>query len=335
MTRKILVADLLWQRLEFDRPKLTGQRSVVGFAISARVNTSVAIRTEGDDEARIIRPAIADPANVVRFQVGRAIRPRERCRRRAPLATLARTREYIAAHIVAPLVNRTGRRCTWCRDFSSRHRRRSQCLQRRARCYLGVIFEIDLDIHRLERTELKDEGSTHGTSSVRSLTLNHPLADPFPVVAEPAAALHPKQEQAFTVRCVVRDCPVATGHLHVADLAFAEILEDTVRSQPVAIAMLLPLFTGDDDYEWVLAGSDYSSPLLAGEAGVNVFLSIVSPAAFKRPFGQLHACDSQRRFWQAYQPTYVSVVQKQPRRCNRIAVASRTASGTADGSSHD
>jgi hypothetical protein len=64
------------------------ERSVVGVAICAGMNTPVAVWAERDNESRVIWSAIAQPTNVVRLKIRTAVLACESCLRLATFVSV-------------------------------------------------------------------------------------------------------------------------------------------------------------------------------------------------------------------------------------------------------
>jgi hypothetical protein len=79
------------------------------------------------------------------------------------------------------------------------------------------------------------------------------------------------------------DGAIAGSQLHVADLALAEVLKDTVRPIAVGVAMLKSLLARDDDYKRMPGRRYDPALLLAAKPCMYVAPSIVDAAELKSP----------------------------------------------------
>jgi hypothetical protein len=80
-----------------------------------------------------------------------------------------------------------------------------------------------------------------------------------------------------------RNCFIAGAKAHVADLAFPEVLENTVRPVSVRVSVLESLFARYDDHQGVFGRRYDSSLLLPAKARVNIEPPIVHSANFESP----------------------------------------------------
>ena len=89
------------------------QIGIIGRAISAHVNTSMAVGTQRNYMRRVVRAAIAKAAQVMRFQVRRAVKPMKGSRVVAALAIPIGARYDIIPDILASLVDSPSA-ARWC-----------------------------------------------------------------------------------------------------------------------------------------------------------------------------------------------------------------------------
>src|SRR5690349_11680304 len=95
---------------------------------------------------------------------------------------------------------------------------------------------------------------------------------------------HLKKQQPLAVCYMIFDSSIAAGVLHVAALAFAEIVENIIVIPAIVIAMRLTRFAGkDNDEGLVLRRRDPALPL-AAQQPMNVSAAVIKRAYFKREF---------------------------------------------------
>lgn len=275
------------RRSGFESSHGSQQFRVVGGAVRSRMNAPMAVGTKRDYETRIVRTTIAHASNVVGLEVGRSVDARKWCRRRAPLTTSGSSGKNISPNVPAALIDVPRSPSGGRRYSSSRHCRGAQISQAdRNHRRLGCL---DFRDHGFDWPKLKNERFPHCSFSVWSLTLQYRFAEPFAFISQPCIAHFAEEQQAFSIRGVEGDGAIATDHKHVADLAFAEILEDAIFSQPVTVAVLSALLASDGNDERMSARRNYPALLLACIASMDVSPSMIRPAAFKRPTVQRHS----------------------------------------------
>jgi hypothetical protein len=92
-----------------------------------------------------------------------------------------------------------------------------------------------------------------------------------------------KKKETLSVGGVGSNCEIASLQDHIADLAFTKILKHPVIAGPIIIAVGQTLFSGDDDYERALWGSDNAALLLTAKLGVDVGSTVINFAFFEAP----------------------------------------------------
>lgn len=254
---------------------------VSDFRVSTIVGSPMAVWAKADHEARVVWSTIAHAANVMNFQEGCTAWCGERRRMTAVFAFALGTSKYIVSHGFASFVDSAGLGLTlaWfagCRSESTF----AKC------CEISSIgfnrrFGHSLN-HSIEWSKLKNKGVPHRAFCIWCSAFEKPFNNVLAFEAKPVLCLAEKQE-VFAVLGVVDYCFVATQHDHVADLTFAEILEDTVRPQAVFVTVLTTFFARHNDDEVMFLRRDYPALLLAGKLGVNVLAPIVGATYLKSP----------------------------------------------------
>lgn len=272
--------------LGFDGLEPIHKRLVVELPIHAGVHPSVAVWAKRDHISRVIRTAVTDSPSMVRLQVrGPAWCTERRCSGTTFTAPSG-SRQHVAAHIGAPLVNRAHRGACRQRNFGGLQCRGSQ----EPKWGLGFMLLISrcLDVNSVQRPQFEDKRPTLLPGPVGCYALEQFLADPLTVKTEPAVSLLAKKEQALAVIGVGCDGFISTDHQHVANLALAEVLEDAVRSETVAVPVLRSFRPSDCNHQRVARWRDDSSLLLTTITRVNVRSPVVGAPALERPIGQRH-----------------------------------------------
>lgn len=258
------------------------QGHIVVAAALSQVNPSMAGRAKRDHKPRIVRPAVAQSANVMRLEVGRTIEPQEGGRSFTAFAASSGARQHIGPYVTASLKHGPPPSISfWYVD----------CRRDSPRAQLGHAWidptcgrrVLRRSLDRIQRPELKDQGQAHRPRAVRRRFRVMRFANPFALVSEGRVRLLAKQEQALATGRMAGDRQIALPHAHVSELPLPEVLEGTVCTHAVSISVLRPLFAGYDyDQRVVRRGYD-PALLLPSKRAVNVAPAIVGPASLERP----------------------------------------------------
>ena len=300
---KVAVLNLQPPLLSLDGLEPIHKRLVVELPIHAGVHPSVTVWAKRDHISWVIRTAVTDSPSMVRLQVGDSVWCTERCCGGTSFTVPSRSRQHVAAHIGAALVNGAHRRASRQGNFGGLQCRGSQEPKRG----LGFMLLISrcLDVNGVQRPQFEDKCPTLLPAPIGCYALEQFFAYPLTVKTEPAVSLLAKKEQALAVIGVGCDGFISTDHQHVANLTLAEVLEDAVRSETVAVPVLLPFRPRDCNHQRVARWCDDSSLLLTTIARVNVRSPVVSAPTLERPLGQRHRqfSPSVRRLQRSLRPS--------------------------------
>lgn len=262
----------------FDVVEPPNEGSVVGRPVSASVHSPMAVRTECNYVFRMVGPAVAHPQRVVGLQVGRTIGTQKRCRRPAAFAISAGPRKNVRTDVTASLIDGSSAAE---RAHSPRlGSRESPGSQRREVGRRWLNGGGSLDFHFL------DNGAQTAQLKHNRIALGaHAVWFPFDVVSlvdhlvnEPETAGHfLKQKQTLTLGRVPNEGTVSPDHLHVADLALAEVLEGPVIAPAVGVAVNEAGLPRHDHHQSMSGEGDYSTltAALAAKSIMDVSAPIV------------------------------------------------------------
>ncbi len=111
--------------------------------------------------------------------------------------------------------------------------------------------------------------------------VNHLTFKPQPVIS------FSEEQQTLPLLRVLSDGAITRSNLHVANLAFAKILERAVGSVTIGIAVLQSFIASDDNHHRVLDRRDDPALLLTAEARVNVCAPVINAPNLKTPTHQI------------------------------------------------
>lgn len=267
----------------FDRWHQCEKLIVVGGAVNAGVDASMAIGAQTNNEPRVVRSSVANSANVVRLKVMTAVGTQEWRLSRAAFAMSLRSMQNVTLHVGAALVDISRCALPWCPDAG-----RLICtIAQVNRIDWLALFSFDSNVlyllaDRIQEAQLEDDSVTHLSFRVRSPLNAVVLVDHFTFKSERTAFVLEKQK-ATTLSGMVTDGAVALDHPHVAFLAFAIVFENSILSQDVGIAVSQAGFAADDEVHCVGGRRDDPSALLAIKSSMNVRPSVVDAANLKSP----------------------------------------------------
>ncbi|ADH89362.1 hypothetical protein Snov_2064 [Ancylobacter novellus DSM 506] len=248
------------------------------FRIHTRMRTAMAVRTKANDKLWTVGTSIAQPANVVRFEIRLPIRTNERSRRRACFTFPVRPRDDVVANVTAtleysahPLGASRNRRCGG----------KCTLLQIRNGCCrnspLILLFDEGLDW-----PQFKDNCLAKRTAPVRSRFVMEGFADVLAFKAKAFTSLA-EDQQVASVDVVVPDRGIPSNEAHVAKLPLAEILEHPIGAHPIRVTVNRAGLSRNQDHHGMPPRRDNAAPLLALEAVVDVAAAIVAAPSFKAP----------------------------------------------------
>ena len=249
--------------------------------ISPEMRPAMAVRTKADHEPRIVRAAVTQSANVMRFQKGR-VAGREKWRRFTTIfAFTIRTRQNVVTNGFATLEHCARLRFSWLRAIGYGR----QCALTQRIKVAGRRFDrhfIYCFDNCFEWAKLKNKCVAHVAFCVRRGALKNTLDDILPFKSQTFFGLSEKQE-ILAVFGVVRHGIVAANHEHISDLALAEILKHSIRSHRITVTVLTAFLASNDNHQVVLFRSDNAALLLSGEPGVDILAPIVGATNLKSP----------------------------------------------------
>lgn len=270
---------------------LVQQHRVVGGPVLTRMNTTVTVRTKANHKTRVVGSAIAGTSNVMRFQVGRAIRAQEGRRLAASFTLSFAAGQDVVANVTRSLVDGALNLSNWNRG---RGRRVGSCSQRRQiRGYhLGCLNGIN---HSFQRTQFENNRLSNNALGIGALRIVPAFADHLTAETQRARRVLLFEEQkVLAVFGMVGDGAIAPHHRHVAFLAFAIIFKHAIVPPSVSIAVVETGFTGHDDDQVMAGGRNDAALLLPLKPRVDISAACVGAPWFKSPshrFPQTHATE--------------------------------------------
>lgn len=265
---------------------------VVGWPVAAGVDPSVAIRTEGYDKPRVVRPTVAHTADMVGLKVWRAVRPAKRRRGFTAFANAQRSGQNVISHVGASLVD--GARCRLLRrSYTGGGKRPLPKGRERVRRWRDSGDPL---VHRMQGTKLKYDCVSFVSLAVgRTLYV---ISDVDHLIDEAQSFLRfSEQEERFTVFGVIPDCAIASDPFHWPNLSLAEVFKSPVWKGSVRISVCQAFLAGDDDHNRMTGRCDDPALLLTTKTRVNILAPIVRPADFESvahrfclPWRERNAC---------------------------------------------
>ncbi len=134
----------------------------------------------------------------------------------------------------------------------------------------------------VQRPQFKNNRVAHRLGSIRRSFDVVVFVDHLAFEPQTGCDLAEQQQRAAVCR-VSNNSGVAAQHLHVTDLAFAEVLKYAIRSCPVSIAVGEPFLGCNDDHQAVLCWCYDAALLLAPEAGVDILSPVIDATSLKSP----------------------------------------------------
>jgi hypothetical protein len=262
----------------FDRLHPFEELIIVGAPIYSRMNPAVAVRAKRNHETWVVRTSIAQAANVVRLQIRSAIWPKKRRWCSASFAMTHASSDHVVADASAALNDRhrnnppTRGQVRSLKSFILK-------LPQGRRHWL-LVFEFF--VHVLDRAKLEDYRLAVVAFPIRGRLIMMGFVDILPVKCQ-AHFSFAKQQEGAPVGRVIGDCCIASQHLHIANLAFAEVFKRAIRSTPISIAVGQSFFPSDDYHQLVLRWRYDPTLLLAAEPRVNVGTPVVDASALESP----------------------------------------------------
>lgn len=247
--------------------------AVVAGAVSAGMHPPVAIRAECDDVAWMVWAPIADAKQMVRLQVGGPILALEGGRCTTSFAVLIGPRENVIPDTAASLVNIP--------NCSAVGAGRDCCVGKGP---YSQVFEggservhfLDLLCDRVKISQFKYDGVPQLAVSIGSFLDVIAVADHLPLEAEPFSLTQiEEQEKAFPVDGVVRNCGVATDHLHIAYLPGTKIFKRSVGAPAIGVTVCASGVAGYSNHERVAGESNY--PALATAFALKSIMDVCAP----------------------------------------------------------
>lgn len=261
---------------------LLKKRPVVVGAVASGMYASMAIRAKRYHVTRVVRSTVRKAANMVRLKVGDSIWSGERRVVPAALAFAQRSSDDIVSHIPTSFEDAGGHLILGGLLHRSRERALSEiikrlCCLRRSDGHAFNMFE-----HRFNWTKDEHDGIADIFKPVGSADDLVILVDHLTVKAQTGLQLCEEQE-AFPTHRVARNAQVTFIHLHVANLAFAEVLETSVDGPFVVISVFEAFFAGDYYDQVVLRRRNNAALLLSSERRMDAGSPVVDAALFKSP----------------------------------------------------
>lgn len=237
---------------------------------------AVAVRTDGDDEANVIRPSIAQAPNVMSFQVRATMRRYEWGRISACLAVALCSLKDIVAYVAAALVDRSNGLSRLRLGWSACGNRTPTQLLKVNAWGRGLGDIIRFQVQLSQGRELENDSLP--------LLIIHPIlrlelpasTGEQPLKANGAAAAFLREdEQIFALLGMIANRSVAADHEHVTVLTLPGVPEGAVVLIPVLVPDQPSTMTGEDENAGSVSWSGNPALLLTAKGTVDVFATIV------------------------------------------------------------
>lgn len=261
---------------------LLEERAVVIGAITSGMDAPMTVGAERDDVSGIVRPAIGKAADVMGLKVGNAVRPGKGRVILTALAFAQRSSNNIVSHIPTSFEDASGHLALGWFLHRCRERAVSQVIERP--CCLRRSYRHALNVleYRFNWTKDEHDGVADISKPVRSADNLVVLVDHLTVETQTGLQFCEEQE-AFPAHGVARNAQVTFIHLHVANLAFAEVFETPVDGPVVVITVFEAFVAGDYYDQVVLRRRDDAALLLSSEGRMDAGSPVVDAAFFKSP----------------------------------------------------
>lgn len=260
-----------------DHTQIVDEELVELDPVDAEVGASVTIGAHAYYVAGAVRAAVGEAVHMVAFDVEATVGPDEGARAPAVFALPAGAGQDVIAHVLAASKN-----AALCRNAFWR---RFRCLK----CTTPKLFKVDFSI-RQDRFDLVDidydiPSATQFENDripdivvlVGCRLIVVTLVDHFAVIAKTARHRSEKVDS-FARTPGIDDSLIPGLHLHVADLALAEVFKNAILSPAIGVAVLATFFpTDDEDYRGIRRGDD-PAPLLPVVNAMDVCDAVVNLA---------------------------------------------------------
>lgn len=268
----------------FDTDHALSELVIILSSVGSVVRSTVTCRAQRNNETRIIRPTIANPAEVMRLQIWRPVPTEEGCLCCAALAPSMSSAQDVVADGTTALVHVSISRLTG----HVRSRGPSSCFTQRF--YFGILCRRRLVTHQfvddIKGLQFKHKCLSHVSPFIWRITHLVPFANVLTFVTEAARCLL-EEQQALPIDHMVADCLISTPHSHWSKSTRSEIFKYPVGSLDVMIPVLSTLWARHRDNEREIVGRNDASLLLTAKPCVNVVLAVIDAAASKSP---RHTC---------------------------------------------
>lgn len=256
---------------------------VVSTGVDAGVHSTMTIGAEANDEPGVVWSAVANAADVVRFEVRAAISAQERRLVPAAFAMPFRPMQDVSFHVDTALVDISRGALSRCPNACGLVGSIAQVNRIDGLALFGCDSNVlHLLADGIQEAQLKDDSVTHLSVRVRGPLNAMVLVYHFAFKPQWSTFIL-EEQQAASLGGMISDSEVPLDHAHVVYLPLAIVVEHAVVSQNIRIAVSQPGFAADDYDQRVSSRRDDPAPLLPIKPSMYVRAPVIDAANLKSP----------------------------------------------------
>nr|WP_261321009.1 hypothetical protein [Rhizobium leguminosarum] len=265
----------------FDFSQASDEQLVERHAVKAMMGVAVAVGAYSNNVARAVGASVRKTMHVVAFDISSSVRAFER-----PFAPAMLAMSSGASQHVIPNISAASEGVPICRDPL---RRRFRSCKRAPAKLSQIYFFVGSDwldlfkvvSHIIDAAKFENDCISHLAPAVRRSFVVVTFVDQLSLVTQTCVD---RGEEMNCFACLPRidNRSVARFHLHMANLALAEIFKYPVGAPSIDIAVLVPFLSTDEEDYGRVGGSDDAAALLSTIDAMDIRGAVVNLADVKR-----------------------------------------------------
>nr|WP_245497111.1 hypothetical protein [Rhizobium ruizarguesonis] len=265
----------------FDFSQASDEQLVERHAVKAMMGVAVAVGAYSNNVARAVGTSVRKPMHVVAFEISSTVRSFEWPFAPAMLAISSGASQHVISNVSA-----AGKGATICRDaFRRRFRGCERTPAKLSQIYFLVgsnWFDlVKLVSHVIDAAKFENDRISHVADAVWRLFVVVTFVDQLSFVTQTCVD---RGEEMNCLACLPRihNRSVARLHLHMSNLALAEIFKYPVGAPSIDIAVLVPFLSANEEDYGGVGGSDDTAALLPTKDAMDIRDAVVNLADVKR-----------------------------------------------------
>lgn len=265
----------------FDFSQASDQQLVEPHAVEPVMGAAVAVGAYSNNVARAVGTSVRKPMHVVAFEISSTVRSFEWPFAPAMLAISSGASQHVISNVSA-----ADEGATICRDAL---RRRFRGCERTPAKLSQIYFLVGsnwfdlvkLVSHVIDAAKFENDRISHVADAVWRLFVVVTFVDQLSFVTQTCVD---RGEEMNCLACLPRihNRSVARLHLHMSNLALAEIFKYPVGAPSIDIAVLVPFLSADEEDYGGVGGSDDTAALLPTIDAMDIRDAVVNLADVKR-----------------------------------------------------